>query len=230
MTGKVLTEAVVLQKSKAKSLEEVHNVNAWGSQLSDVSIVARMPNVVTMALSVNEVASLEPFSHCPKLSELYLRKNKISSLRELVHLQKLPLRVLWLSDNPIVDEPDYRLFTIACLTHLTKLDEVEITDEERAKAKAKFPHPETMFESKSKEKSRERSKDKEKEKERSKEKESPKEKSKEKESPKESPKEKPRRSGGSVQGHILGAIEILIQDLDEAGLEVLADMVARRRK
>ena len=211
MSGQVLTEALIRSKMKVNSLEDIHNLNMWGNHLSDVSFVAKLPNVETITLSVNEISSLEPFSRCPKLQELFLRRNQISSLRELFHLQKLShLRVLWLSDNPIVDEPDYRLFTIACLSGLTKLDEADITPEERQKAQAKFPHPETLFASPTKSSSSDK---------------------KEKEPAKEKEKEghKKHRSG-SVQGHILGAIEILIQDLDEAGLAVLADMVAARRK
>jgi hypothetical protein len=136
-----LTESIVLKKSKATSLAEVHNLSLWGQRLSDVSIVARLPNVETIALSVNEVDSLEPFSHCPKLRELFLRKNKIGKLSELEYLKGLTeLRVLWLTDNPLTEEPDYREITIAVLPGLTKLDEVDITPEEKADAKQKFPH------------------------------------------------------------------------------------------
>ena len=40
-------------------------------------------------------------SRCRQLSELYLRKNSIPSLAELIHLKGLPrLRVLWLAENP----------------------------------------------------------------------------------------------------------------------------------
>lgn len=195
MSGKVLTEKLILSKSKAASLAEVHNVNHWGGQFSDISIIAKLPNVDTISLSVNEIASLSTFSHCPKLRELYLRKNKIADLRELFALKDLKsLRVLWLSENPITNDPDYRDFAIAVLPQLTKLDEVDVTDEEKQQAKAKFPNPEANF---------------------------------------RTPEVK--SSSGSkkqneVQAHILGAIEILLQDLDEAGLAVLADMVARRQK
>jgi hypothetical protein len=136
----VLTESLVLKKSKAATLAEVHNLSLWGQHLWDVSVVARLPNVETIALSVNELETLEPFPHCPKLRELFLRKNKIANLSELEYLKSLPeLRVLWLTDNPLTEEPDYREITIAVLPGLTKLDEVDILPEERAAAKAKFP-------------------------------------------------------------------------------------------
>ena len=40
-----LTEELVLKRSKARSLEAVRNLNCWGCGLSDVSILARMPNL-----------------------------------------------------------------------------------------------------------------------------------------------------------------------------------------
>ena len=40
-----LTEELVLKRSKARSLEAVRNLNCWGCGLSDMSILARMPNL-----------------------------------------------------------------------------------------------------------------------------------------------------------------------------------------
>jgi Leucine-rich repeat (LRR) protein len=138
----VLTEEIVLSKSKANSLAEVKNLNLWGLKLEDVTVVRKIPNVETIALSVNSLVSLEPFSHCPNLKELYLRRNNISSFDELAHLRKLAeLRVLWLTDNPITKDAKYRSFTIATLPQLTKLDEVDIKPEEREEAAKAFPRP-----------------------------------------------------------------------------------------
>lgn len=44
------------------------------------------------------------------------------------------LKVLWLSDNPCADIPNYRSFVIAHLTSLEKLDNLDITPEERKAA------------------------------------------------------------------------------------------------
>jgi hypothetical protein len=136
-----LTEAVLLAKSKCSSLSEVHNVNLWGQHLDDLSLLAEITDLETASLSVNDIVSLEWASHCLKLKELYLRRNKIAELDQLKYLVGLPdLRVLWLSDNPVTAAPDYRLYTIALLTGLTKLDEVDITPADRADAAKKFPN------------------------------------------------------------------------------------------
>jgi hypothetical protein len=141
--ARVLTEALILKKSKSSSLSDVRNLTLWGMHLADVSIVSRLENVETVALSVNEVDSLEPFSPCTKLRELFLRKNHIAELCDLDHLRGLTeLRVLWLTDNPITEKPGYREYTIVHLPQLTKLDEVDITADEREAANQKFfPQP-----------------------------------------------------------------------------------------
>jgi len=132
--------AQVLKKTKATSLEEVKNINLWGCKLEDISIVGQMPNVEIVSLSVNSISSLETFTNTPKLKELYLRKNKIRNLNEVRYLEKLPnLKVLWLCDNPCVNNDNYRKFVIRTLTGLTKLDNSDISDEERSQAVQDIP-------------------------------------------------------------------------------------------
>ena len=126
---------ILAKSTKASSLEEIHNLNLWGMSLKDVSIIKSLPNVQSIALSVNKIKSLEPFSHCKRLRELFLRKNLISSLSDLYYLKDLQfLQVLWLSNNPITELENYRAFAIAILPHLTKLDEEDITEKERSEA------------------------------------------------------------------------------------------------
>jgi len=55
----------------------VRNLNLWGTDLTDVSILSRMLNVEVLSLSVNKISSLRDFAACPKLQELYLRKNEV---------------------------------------------------------------------------------------------------------------------------------------------------------
>ena len=70
------------------------------------------------------------------LKELFLRKNKIESLREIHYLKNLPnLRVLWLWDNPLSNHPHYRLYIIKMLPKLQKLDNAAVSQEEKLAAK-----------------------------------------------------------------------------------------------
>ena len=55
--------------------------------------------------SLNSIESLADFQHCKKLQELFLRKNNINSLRELLWLKDLgKLKNLWLAENPCSEE------------------------------------------------------------------------------------------------------------------------------
>lgn len=134
---KVLTEQLVLEKTKVKSLADVQRLDMWGEGLTDISLVGKLPRLEVLALAANSVASLRPLKACGALQELYLRKNKVTDLRDVTALCVLPkLGVLWLRDNPCAQHPLYREFVLHCCPGLRQLDGVEITTEER-KAAAK---------------------------------------------------------------------------------------------
>ena len=130
-----LTEKLVLEKTKCTSLYGVRNINLWGSSLDDVDVVQRMPNLESLSLSVNRLASLRVFARCPNLVDLHLRKNDIADLDEVRFLVGLDrLRTLWLCDNPCALEPNYRMRVIAMLPSLLVLDGDEVTLDERRAA------------------------------------------------------------------------------------------------
>ncbi|XP_063701043.1 hybrid signal transduction histidine kinase A isoform X2 [Culicoides brevitarsis] len=128
-----LTEEMVIARSKQSDIGVVKKLNCWGSELTDVSIIRRMRGVEVLALSVNKISTLSPFEECVNLQELYLRKNNIQDINDLVYLQNLPkLKFLWLEENPCVDQAgaNYRAFVLRALPNLKKLDNVEVTPEE----------------------------------------------------------------------------------------------------
>ncbi|XP_038605608.1 cilia- and flagella-associated protein 410 [Tachyglossus aculeatus] len=132
-----LTRKMVLSRAKASELDRVRKLNCWGSHLTDISICRELPSIEVITLSVNGVSSLEPISQCLHLSELYLRKNSISSLAELFYLKDLPrLRVLWLAENPCCgsDPHQYRMTVLRNLPNLQKLDNQHVTEEELSQA------------------------------------------------------------------------------------------------
>lgn len=136
MTHKPLTKELILQKCKTDKLSAIKNLNLWGNELDDLSILQDLPSVEIVSLSLNKISTLSFFSNCKNLAELYLRKNQIQDLAEIRYLQHLPsLRVLWLSHNPCSEHPQYRTFIIKSLPHLVKLDNAEVTQEERQQVK-----------------------------------------------------------------------------------------------
>lgn len=127
----ILSENMVYSKTRTQNLNNVKQLNAWGSELTDVSIVRSMPFVQVLSLSVNKISTLEDFAACRNLQELYLRENNIRDLDQIYHLQDLPvLRKLWLAGNPCAERPDYRRTVLRVLPHLETLDNVNVTQEE----------------------------------------------------------------------------------------------------
>ena len=133
--SKALTAELIIQRTKNSNLGGIKNLNLWGNDLSDVSILQEMPLLEVLSLSVNKIGSLQDFSNCRRLTELYLRKNRVSDLHEIKYLKTLPaLRVLWLWDNPCSEDPNYRLYVIKMLPQLEKLDNTLISEEEKERA------------------------------------------------------------------------------------------------
>ena len=98
-----------------------------------------MPSLEVVSFSVNKIRTLKPFANLSNLRELYLRRNLISNLNEIKYLTDCQnLSVLWLSENPICDNPNYRAVVICVLPQLQKLDDIAITDSEREKAEKKI--------------------------------------------------------------------------------------------
>lgn len=81
--AKPLTKELLLSKCKSDKLTHIKNVNLWGNDLDDLSILAELPNVEIVSLSLNKISSLKDFATCSKLVELYLRKNIIQDLSEV---------------------------------------------------------------------------------------------------------------------------------------------------
>ena len=133
--SKKLSRELIIQKIRSDRLENIKNLNLWGTNLDDVSLLKEMPNLEIVSLSVNKIRTLKPFSFLPKLRELYLRKNMIADLNEIKYLiDNNNLKILWLSENPICENPNYRNIIISVLPQIIKLDDIIISEEERINA------------------------------------------------------------------------------------------------
>jgi len=65
--GKPLTADLVFTKTKSDSLHNIKNLNLWGNDLEDLSLIEKMPNLEVISLSVNKISTLRDFSTCNKL-------------------------------------------------------------------------------------------------------------------------------------------------------------------
>lgn len=129
--AKRLTEEMVIARTKISDLSKIKRLNCWGSELVDVSLLRKIPNVEVLSLSINKINSLADFQFCKRLEELYIRQNDIRDINEVVYLQSLSnLKNLWLGENPCCNVEGYRLAVIKALPQLQKLDNVAITQDE----------------------------------------------------------------------------------------------------
>jgi Leucine-rich repeat (LRR) protein len=136
----VLTLNLVLQKSKVDDIRRIQKLNICAAQLQDIGVLRQAANLEVLSMSLNEISELGAISNCRRLTELYLRKNLIRDINQVLHLSRLPyLEVLNLSDNPISRDPNYRRFVIAAIPPLERLDDRDITDAERDDALRVFP-------------------------------------------------------------------------------------------
>ncbi|KAH0789979.1 Leucine Rich Repeat family protein [Histomonas meleagridis] len=123
----VLTKHMIFAKTRANSLTDVKVLTIWGYDITDISILQYMPNVETVSLPMNKIRNLDAFQYCHKIREISLRKNLISDFEELRYLCNLPrLEKLWLSDNPIASQKNYREQVISILPQLKVLDEIPV--------------------------------------------------------------------------------------------------------
>lgn len=131
----VLTQQMILRKSRQCDLEEVRKINFINHSLTDINEIRFCNNLESATFSGNYIKKLDCFQGMTRLQELSVAKNNIKDLREVDYLSScINLRILWLKENPICHIPSYRQYVIRAIPSLVKLDDVDICREERQMA------------------------------------------------------------------------------------------------
>jgi Leucine-rich repeat (LRR) protein len=102
-------------------------------------VLQLLDQVEVLSLSVNNITSLEDVQNCRNLQELFVRKNNIQDLSEILWLKPLrKLSSLMLSENPCSDGNGlYRHTVLRTLPQLRKLDNQDVTPEEMAQVRGR---------------------------------------------------------------------------------------------
>ena len=125
--SKILTLETILSRANSKSPESIKQLNLWGLQVSDISILSKLPLLETISLSMNQIKDISIFKNMKNIKELYLSDNQISDFAQIENLKNCQkLEKLVLKGNPIINEPGYPKKIIEILPQLKILDEKEI--------------------------------------------------------------------------------------------------------
>ena len=125
--SKILTLDAILSRANSKSPETIKQLNLWGLQVSDISILSKLPLLETISLSMNHIKDISIFKNMKNIKELYLSDNQISDFGQIENLKNCQkLEKLVLKGNPINNEPGYPKKIIEILPQLKILDEKEI--------------------------------------------------------------------------------------------------------
>ncbi len=162
--GKVVSRPLTcLPTVSATSMRSATELALGGRGLEVLEGFALFPNLECLWIQGNALTAIEGLDSNVRLRRLYASRNRIATLRGSLlafrHLEELDLgdnsisnlgkcletlelfhllSQLWLLNNPVAQEVDYRLRVIARLPSLNVLDNVVISDVEREEAARLF--------------------------------------------------------------------------------------------
>ncbi|XP_015259340.1 PREDICTED: leucine-rich repeat and guanylate kinase domain-containing protein-like, partial [Cyprinodon variegatus] len=103
-----------------------------GNQLRAVDGLENLDKLQVLDLSMNKITRLSGLQNLSCLSSINLEKNKIFNISDLKHVIGLPLLTnINLLDNPVQEQPDFRLRVISLQQQLTILDQEPVSVKEK---------------------------------------------------------------------------------------------------
>ena len=55
---------MIFQKLKTNKYDQIKNLNLWGHELEDISILREFHNLEILSLSVNKISTLQDIAYC----------------------------------------------------------------------------------------------------------------------------------------------------------------------
>ncbi|XP_029141667.1 centriolin [Protobothrops mucrosquamatus] len=136
-----LSHNLIEKIEKLDKLLKLLDLNLSFNKISKIEGIEHLHSLQKLNLAGNEIEHLPMWlgKKLRSLRILNLRKNKISSLYEVAKLKPLKdLTSLLLADNPVVNLPHYRLYTIFHLRSLQDLEGQPVTNCDREEALERF--------------------------------------------------------------------------------------------
>ncbi|XP_032994260.1 centriolin isoform X3 [Lacerta agilis] len=136
-----LSNNLIEKIEKLDKLLKLRDLNLSFNKICKIEGIEHLQNLQKLNLAGNEIEHIPAWvgKKLRSLRILNLRKNKVSSLHEVAKLKSLKdLTSLFLADNPVVNLPHYRLYTIFHLRSLEDLEGQPVTNHDREEALERF--------------------------------------------------------------------------------------------
>ena len=141
-----LTKDFIRSRLGIDNLESIKELDLWGNNIDDISLLSEMPLLEIISLSVNHIKDLSVCRNLKNLKELYLKDNQISDFSQIEYLKDCKqLEILCLIENPISKQPNYRKKVLEILPFLKKLDDLENADFDKNPPPACASLPQSSF-------------------------------------------------------------------------------------
>ena len=141
-----LTKDFIRSRLGNDDFENIKNLNLWGNNIDDISLLSEMPSLEIISLSVNHIKDLSVFRNLKNVKELYLKDNQISDFNQIKYLKNCKkLEILCLQENPISNESNYHLKILQILPFLKKLDDLENNNIDKNSPPPRLSLPKSSF-------------------------------------------------------------------------------------
>jgi len=130
------------------AIEEIQNIGhlvnlQWldlsFNSISEIKGLEKLTNLRDLSLFSNNISVIENIDQCTNLECFSIGKNRISKLDNLLKLRPFKkLRCVTLEENPVCDDPEYRMFVLAFLGQLKYLDNSVVDEKEVVSAREQF--------------------------------------------------------------------------------------------
>ena len=141
-----LTKDFIRSRLGNDDFGNIKNINLWGNNIDDISLLSEMPSLEIISLSVNYIKDLSVFRNLKNVKELYLKDNLISDFTQIENLKNCTkLKILCLQENPISNQSNYSQKIFEILPFLKKLDDFENNNIDKNSPPARISLPKSSF-------------------------------------------------------------------------------------
>ena len=141
-----LTKDFIRSRLGNDDFENIKNLNLWGNNIDDISLLSEMPKLEIISLSTNHIKDLSVFRKLKNIKELYLIDNQISDFNQIENLKNCPkLEILCLQENPISKQSNYHQKIFEILPFLKKLDNFENNNINKNSPPSRLSLPKSSF-------------------------------------------------------------------------------------